>query len=242
MNWAVQVFKKETDEEKRARELKQKAKTERRAEQREADHVLKARDRVMAADEKREAAAGRKRKEREHRYAADVEAGIRNGDFTLAVKKRLIVHHLFGVEYQLISSRLHPRCAMNPVPTISRSCHVRRVRSKTDIKKNIELTAPAGRKSVNRLSVSTRTGSLHSCLTRFSRQGYVPNIPRKACIVKDLQARDRETFANLKPTTVQAWFDRDSLGGLIWKKSAVKLNGNTPGHEKGGQKGALVSK
>jgi hypothetical protein len=191
-------LKKETDEEKHARELKQKEEAERRAEQREADHVQKARDRVMAADEKREAAAGRKCKERERQYAADVEAGIRNEDFTLAVKKRRIVRHLSCVEYQLISSRLHPRCAMNPLPTILRSCHVRRVRSKTDIRKNIELTALAERKSVNRLSASTRTGSHHSCSARFSGQEYAPNILRKACRRRRLSRTfRRETVKHL---------------------------------------------
>ncbi|KAJ7803881.1 hypothetical protein B0H14DRAFT_3486916 [Mycena olivaceomarginata] len=190
------VFEKETDEEKRARELKQKEKAERRAEQREADHVQKARDRVMAADEKREAAAGRKRKERERRYAADVEAGIRNGDFTLAVKKRLIV-----------------------TPAL-------RDESSSD---NIaELSRPARQ-------IENRYKEKHRTHRSGQKKGYVPNIPRKACIVKDLQARDRETFASLKPTTVQARFERDSLGGLIWKKSvleAAKLNGNTPGTRK----------
>jgi hypothetical protein len=81
-------LKKETEEEKCARELKQKEETERKAEWREADETQKARDRVMSADEKREAATGRKCKERELKYAADVEAGIRNDDFTLKVTKK----------------------------------------------------------------------------------------------------------------------------------------------------------
>ncbi|KAJ7748716.1 hypothetical protein B0H14DRAFT_2636519 [Mycena olivaceomarginata] len=46
----------------------------------------------MSADKKREAVTGRKRKEQELKYTADIEAGIQNDDFTLKVtKKRRIV-------------------------------------------------------------------------------------------------------------------------------------------------------
>lgn len=64
-------------------------------------------------------------------------------------------------------------------------------------------------------------------------------------IVKYLQNRDRETFADLAPTTVQGWFDHDDLGRRIWKQSvleAARVSGNTPGHDRGGRKGALASR
>jgi hypothetical protein len=149
-NKRVGLFKflsKETELEKRAREMREKEEAEMRAEWKAAGNLQKVRNEVLAATEKREAAASRKRKQRESQYLADVEAGIRNEDFSLKMK-------------------------------------------------------------------------------------YLHN-------------RDRETFADLAPTTVQGWFDHDDLGRRIWKQSvldAAKVNGNTPGHNKGGRKGALVSR
>jgi hypothetical protein len=166
----VGLFKflsKETEEEKRAREKRDKEEAEIKAEWRAATELQDVRDRVVTADEKREAAAGRKRKERERKYLADVEAGVRNEDFTLKARKKRKVCYLFNREYQLKSRRLcRLSCGTNPILTTLLSCPARHVRSRPVSKRIIVLTSPAGNKFANRVSAYTRTGKHRSCSSR----------------------------------------------------------------------------
>ncbi|KAJ7786778.1 hypothetical protein B0H14DRAFT_2630160 [Mycena olivaceomarginata] len=82
------IFSKETEQEKREREAREKEAAELKAEQRAEEELQKTRNQIVVADEKREAAKKRKREERERRYFTEVEAGIRNDDFTLKTKKK----------------------------------------------------------------------------------------------------------------------------------------------------------
>jgi hypothetical protein len=59
-----------------------------RAEQRAEEELQKTRNQIVAADEKREAAKKRKREERERKYLAEVDAEVRNNDFTLKTYKK----------------------------------------------------------------------------------------------------------------------------------------------------------
>jgi hypothetical protein len=88
-------FSKETEQEKRAREAREKEAAELRAEQRAEEELQKTRNQIVAADEKCEAPKKRKREEQERKYLAEVDAGVRNDDFTLKTyKKRKVCSHL----------------------------------------------------------------------------------------------------------------------------------------------------
>ncbi|KAF8193570.1 hypothetical protein K438DRAFT_1674615, partial [Mycena galopus ATCC 62051] len=205
---------------------------EKKAERREADDIQKARDRVMSADEKREAAAGRKRKERERKYTADVEAGIRNEDFTLKVTKKR----------RIDKPELRDDSSSNNIGELSRPARQIETRYKEKHR-----THRSGRKKIREPAERVyKNWKSPFLLDRILRAAIRTKDPIKGlsstAIVKDLQIRDRKTFGSLSATTIQAWFDRDNLGRRIWKESvleAAKTNGNLPGHEKGGRKGAL---
>jgi hypothetical protein len=91
-------FSKQTEQEKREREAREKEAAELKAEQRAEEELQKTRNQIVVADGKREAAKKRKREERERRYFAEVEAGIRNDEFTLKTKKKRKVRAYLHLE------------------------------------------------------------------------------------------------------------------------------------------------
>ncbi|KAF8158684.1 hypothetical protein K438DRAFT_1777023 [Mycena galopus ATCC 62051] len=96
-------FSKETEQERRVREAKQKEAAELRAEERAEEELQTTRNQIVAADEKREAAKKRKCKERERKCLAEVDAGTQNEDFTLKMKKKrkILAHSLKIVQIEL---------------------------------------------------------------------------------------------------------------------------------------------
>ncbi|KAJ7894674.1 hypothetical protein B0H14DRAFT_2559100 [Mycena olivaceomarginata] len=110
----------------------------------------------MAADEKREAAAGHKRKN---------ESGSMP-QLSKVTKKR-----------RIFTPKLRDESSSDNIAELSRPAR----QIETKYKENIGLTAPRGRtKSSKRQSAPIRTGSQHFYLARSSRQGYAPKIPSKA--------------------------------------------------------------
>ncbi|KAJ7873026.1 hypothetical protein B0H13DRAFT_1895135 [Mycena leptocephala] len=81
-------FSKETEQEKRKREAREKEEADLKAEQRAERELHKIQDQIVAVDEKRDGAKKRKREQRERKYLAEKEAGIRNDDFTLKEPKK----------------------------------------------------------------------------------------------------------------------------------------------------------
>ncbi|KAK6996843.1 hypothetical protein R3P38DRAFT_3626103 [Favolaschia claudopus] len=224
---------KETAQQKRKREEDIRAEAEVRAERRQQDDLEKARKKILTADEKREAAMYRKRQERERGYLADVKAGIRNEDFSLAApqtkKRRIIVPNLQDIP------------TSDDIAELSRPA--RQIEKRY---KDKHRTHKSGRKRKNedqqRVYTNWKTPFLFKQILVAGRQTKDAGGLSSTAIVKYLRTRDRETFANLAATTVQGWFQRDDHGVKIWNPAvleAAKVNGNIPGHDKGGRRGAL---
>ena len=60
-------------------------------------------------------------------------------------------------------------------------------------------------------------------------------------IVNRLKKRDPVTFSQINRSTIEGWIDRSS-GKPQWKESILRqvVDGNSPGHNKGGRRGILV--
>ena len=61
-------------------------------------------------------------------------------------------------------------------------------------------------------------------------------------IANGLKRRNPDTFSNINRNTIEAWIDRSGVKPK-WKDSVLRRidDGNNPGHNKGGQRGILVS-
>ncbi|KAF8144091.1 hypothetical protein K438DRAFT_2102869 [Mycena galopus ATCC 62051] len=191
-------------------EAREKEAAEFSPEQRAEEELQKSRDQVVVANEKREATKKRKREERERKYLAQVEAVIRNADFALKTTKKRKVQLSDEPDVTNMAEATRP---------------ARQIEQRFKEKhRNHPLVA---RKSSNRMSTSIRSGRRRLSST---------------AIAKYLQGREPKIFADLTATTIQNWFERDDLGVRIWKKSVLesaKVDENTPGHDKGGHRGAL---
>ncbi|KAF8179770.1 hypothetical protein K438DRAFT_1977134 [Mycena galopus ATCC 62051] len=167
-----------------------------------------------------EAAAGLKHKEREAKYAAAIEAGVRNEDFTLKDPKKR----------RILKPELRDEPSSRNIGELSRP--MRQIENRF---KERHRTHRSGREKIREPAERVyKNWKSMFLLDRILRAGIQTKDPTKGlsstAIVKYLQIRDRETFGSLSATTLQSWFDRDNLGGRIWMDS------------KGGRKGALVSK
>jgi hypothetical protein len=101
-------------------------------------------------------------------------------------------------------------------------------------------THRSGRKKLHepheRVYKNWKTPVLFAMILEAGRKTKTSRGLSSTAIAKHLQAREPKIFADLSATTIQAF--------QIWKKSVLesaKVNGNTPGHDKGGRRGALVS-
>ncbi|KAF7324415.1 hypothetical protein MVEN_02644000 [Mycena venus] len=225
----LKYMKKETAEQREARVQKEQELREEHAEKRGEEEFQKARDVVVRADEKRVGAAVRKRKQRAHIYEAEVEAGIRNSDFTL--KKRLKVYpNLMDTGVTLNMPEL-----TRPAPAIEKAF------------KEKHRTHNSGRKPTAKSKPKVK----HN----WKNPAYFAQIDLAARITSDcnglsvtrivnyLQVHDYKTFHSLAISTLQYWVETKD-GVRRWKEDLledVKTKGYRPGHCKGGRRGILAA-
>ncbi|KAJ7748706.1 hypothetical protein B0H14DRAFT_2636503 [Mycena olivaceomarginata] len=176
----------------------------------------------MSADKKREAVTGRKRKEQELKYTADIEAGIQNDDFTLKVTKKR----------RIVKPELRDDSSSNNIGELSRP--VRQIETRY---KEKHCAHRSGRKKIRKPAERVYKNWKSPFLLDRILRGQGSDTHQRSQQRAVVDGNSRKTFGSLSATTIQAWFDRDNLGRHIWKESALeaaKTNGNSLGHEKRG--------